>query len=190
MPNKNSTLTYRWFQEVWNNSRKAAIDDLMARQAEWGILLAPEEARRLGELDLSKQRESLRAAEEAKAALAKKDVSAAEESIKKAQDLWSENELLVRLNQELTTAKETASAETTAASNEKSAEETAAQKAADKPPTAPEGTEGAPAAASDDEEKPSNPVFRIIIALVLAGVAYAGWKAYSSVRKKANEVVE
>jgi predicted ester cyclase len=29
MPNKNSTLTYRWFQEVWNNGRKAAIDELL-----------------------------------------------------------------------------------------------------------------------------------------------------------------
>ena len=29
MPNKNSTLTYRWFQEVWNNSRRAAIDELL-----------------------------------------------------------------------------------------------------------------------------------------------------------------
>ncbi|HEV8273277.1 MAG TPA: ester cyclase [Chitinophagaceae bacterium] len=29
MSNKNSTLTYRWFQEVWNNNRKAAIDELM-----------------------------------------------------------------------------------------------------------------------------------------------------------------
>lgn len=29
MPNKNSTLTYRWFQEVWNNSSRAAIDELL-----------------------------------------------------------------------------------------------------------------------------------------------------------------
>jgi predicted ester cyclase len=29
MPNKNSTLTYRWFQEVWNNSRKDAIDEML-----------------------------------------------------------------------------------------------------------------------------------------------------------------
>jgi len=29
MPNKNSTLTYRWFQEVWNNGRKAAIDEML-----------------------------------------------------------------------------------------------------------------------------------------------------------------
>ena len=29
MPNKNSTLTYRWFQEVWNNNRRASIDELL-----------------------------------------------------------------------------------------------------------------------------------------------------------------
>jgi predicted ester cyclase len=29
MPNKNSTLTYRWFQEVWNNGRKSAIDEML-----------------------------------------------------------------------------------------------------------------------------------------------------------------
>ena len=29
MPNKNLTLTYRWFQEVWNNGRRNAIDELM-----------------------------------------------------------------------------------------------------------------------------------------------------------------
>lgn len=29
MPNKNSTLTYRWFQEVWNNGRKTAIDEML-----------------------------------------------------------------------------------------------------------------------------------------------------------------
>lgn len=29
MPNRNSTLTYRWFQEVWNNGRRDAIDELM-----------------------------------------------------------------------------------------------------------------------------------------------------------------
>ena len=29
MPNKNSTLTYRWFQEVWNNGNRDAIDELL-----------------------------------------------------------------------------------------------------------------------------------------------------------------
>jgi len=29
MPNKNSTLTYRWFQEVWNNGRREAIDEML-----------------------------------------------------------------------------------------------------------------------------------------------------------------
>src|SRR5215471_20471418 len=29
MPNKNSTLTYRWFQEVWNNARREAIDEML-----------------------------------------------------------------------------------------------------------------------------------------------------------------
>ena len=34
MPNKNSTLTYRWMQEVWNNGREDAIDEMMETNAE------------------------------------------------------------------------------------------------------------------------------------------------------------
>jgi len=29
MPNKNSTLTYRWMEEVWNKGREDAIDEMM-----------------------------------------------------------------------------------------------------------------------------------------------------------------
>ena len=29
MPNRHSTLTYRWFDAVWNNGRKDAIDELL-----------------------------------------------------------------------------------------------------------------------------------------------------------------
>ena len=34
MPNKNSTLSYRWMQEVWNEGREAAIDEMMDANAE------------------------------------------------------------------------------------------------------------------------------------------------------------
>jgi len=33
MPNKNSTLTFRWMQEVWNNGREDAIDEMMDSNA-------------------------------------------------------------------------------------------------------------------------------------------------------------
>jgi predicted ester cyclase len=33
MLNKNSTLTYRWMQEVWNNGSEDAIDKMMAADA-------------------------------------------------------------------------------------------------------------------------------------------------------------
>ena len=33
MPTKNSTLTYRWMQEVWNNGRDEAIDEMMETDA-------------------------------------------------------------------------------------------------------------------------------------------------------------
>ena len=33
MPNRNSTLTYRWMQEVWNNGREDAIDEMMDANA-------------------------------------------------------------------------------------------------------------------------------------------------------------
>jgi predicted ester cyclase len=34
MPDKKSTLTYRWMREVWNNGREDAIDEMMAPDAE------------------------------------------------------------------------------------------------------------------------------------------------------------
>ena len=33
MPDKNSTLTYRWMQEVWNQGREEAIDEMMDANA-------------------------------------------------------------------------------------------------------------------------------------------------------------
>ena len=33
MPNKTSTLTYRWMEEVWNNGREDAIDEMMDETA-------------------------------------------------------------------------------------------------------------------------------------------------------------
>jgi predicted ester cyclase len=33
MPDKNSTLTYRWMQEVWNDGREDAIDEMMDANA-------------------------------------------------------------------------------------------------------------------------------------------------------------
>ncbi len=33
MPNKNSTLTYRWMQEVWSQGREDAIDEMMDANA-------------------------------------------------------------------------------------------------------------------------------------------------------------
>ena len=33
MPNLNSTLTYRWMQEVWNKGREDAIDEMMDANA-------------------------------------------------------------------------------------------------------------------------------------------------------------
>lgn len=33
MPNKNSSLTYRWMQEVWNEGREDAIDEMLDANA-------------------------------------------------------------------------------------------------------------------------------------------------------------
>src|SRR4029079_8685379 len=143
---------------------------------------ATEETRRLGEIDLSKQRESLRLAEEAKASLAKKDVDAAEESLKKAKDLWSENELLVRLDKDVSAAKETAAAEATAKAEAKPEEKAGAE--GEKPPT---GADGQQTAAQGDEDSSSSPIKRILIALAVAAAAYVGWQAYSNARKKSEQ---
>ena len=148
--------------------------------------LATDESKRLAEIDLSKKRESLTLADQAKAAMAKKDIPTAEESLKKAQDLWSDNELLARLDKDLIAARDAAASEPAVAGADKGAESSDAT--GNKPPTGnASGNEGA---SSTDDEKPSNPIFRVIIALVIVGVAYAGWKAYSSVRKKSSEVIE
>jgi predicted ester cyclase len=33
MPNKNSSLTYRWMEQVWNNGRENAIDEMLDTNA-------------------------------------------------------------------------------------------------------------------------------------------------------------
>jgi hypothetical protein len=33
MPNKNSTLTWRWMKEVWNEGRETAIDEMLDANA-------------------------------------------------------------------------------------------------------------------------------------------------------------
>jgi hypothetical protein len=151
------------------------------------VQLAKDETSRLAAVDLAKPRESVRLAEQVKAAIAKKDIPTAEETLKKAQEAWSQNEMLTRLDADLAKARDTAAAEPTAATAEKSADSSVGDK------TAAEGSTGSgdtsTKAGTDDSDTP-NPFFRVVIGAVIVVFLYAAWKAYSSIRKKANEVIE
>ncbi len=151
------------------------------------VQLSTEETKRLAEIDVAKRRESLRLAEQARASIASKDLTAAEENLKKAQEAWSENEVIQRLEKDLIAAREVAASEPAPAPAETTPSETAATDGESAPSADDSGA--APAATSDDEE-PSNPIFRVVIAIVIVAFLYAAWKAYSSIRKKANEVIE
>ncbi len=146
--------------------------------------LAASEAARLAALDLAKPRQAVTFAEQVRAALAKKDVEAADAALKKAKESWSNYEPLARLEKELDEARATlAAAPPAPAVPEVKAE---AAPAEEKP------AESAPVAtvAVVEEEAPANPVFRIVLSIIIAAFAFAGWKAYSGIRKKANEVIE
>ena len=153
--------------------------------------LADNESKRLAAIDLAKPKQSVEAAEAARAALDKGDLAAANESLGKARDLWSVNELVQRLDKDVAAARTAAS--TAAAASEPAAEEKPAPKATPKPAsTEPAAGDAAPAPAAApvvEEESSGNPL-RIIVVIVIAALAIGGWKAYKSVQKKANEVIE
>jgi hypothetical protein len=158
--------------------------------------LAKQDILRLSSFDPAKPQESFKLASEARAALDSKDFTLAEQKLRSAQAAWSRNELLPRLNRELSEAR-TAAAQAIAAQAEAARAAEVAKAAAEAERKAAEAKKAEEAsrlavssASQPAEDEPNKLPFRIMLAVVIGGVAFAGWKAYSSLRKKANEVLE
>jgi len=148
--------------------------------------LCDDTASQLATLDIAKSGESIKLAEEARADLEKKDLEAAGKKIRQALSAWPKNELANRLSAEHTTA--TAAAKAAAIAEAEKEEAKATPKPVVKKNATPIPVADAKAATSDD--KPSNPLFIIVAALLAAVLAFVGWTAYKKVVKKSNEIIE
>lgn len=148
----------------------------------------PNEQQRLASIEVAKMRESLKLTEQAKAEIEEKKAEAADETLRKATDLWNANELATRLKPEVANLRAMASAapapadepEPVAAPVVSDAEKTAASTASDDEPAEPQ----------TDERPFLLTPGGIITVLVLLGVLFAGYNAYSKIRHKANDILE
>jgi hypothetical protein len=154
--------------------------------------LAGEQASELTSVDVAKARQSIQLANEARAALDKKDLTVAEEKTRAARDAWGENEIVTRLEPEIASAKEAADKAKAETTSEAPVPATTAEKAEDKPAdtesAATETSSDSSSEAANQEE--GNPLFRIVLIVIIAIVAFVGFSAYRSIRKKASEVIE
>lgn len=146
------------------------------------VRLCDEAENKLATVDITKCGESIKLATEARADIEKKDLESAGKKLRLAQAAWPKNELVVRLNAEHTAA--VAAAKAVAAETPKE-EPKATPKPVAKATPIPVAT--TPAA---EEEKPSNPLFPIVGAVILTVLAFVGWTAYKKVVKKSNEIIE
>ena len=184
------------------HKRDEAAADAMAAAAEkqglkWAPLLnynqhlqrtgskIPSEMSRLNSIPVAKMRESIKLAEAAQQALAKADITAAEESARQATEAWSENELARRITTDLAAAK---------ASGLTPSETPEASLPVPETPPAETGTDTAAATeeVSDEEEaKPFllTPAGAIVLVIVIAFLI-AAFNAYKKVRGRANEIIE
>ncbi len=144
----------------------------------------PAEITRLAAIDVAKQRESLKLANEASEAISNKDTSAADEALKKGKQLWPANELATRLQTDLTAMKATAAA--------KPVEAPAATPAVVK--TKPHNanvTNAAAAAVQVEAPKPFlltlGGAITVVVVLIFAG---AGIGVFRKIKRKANEILE
>jgi hypothetical protein len=154
---------------------------------------ATEEVSQLASVDVARARQSLQLAAEARAALDKKNFDTAEEKTRLAREAWSENEIATRLEKEVADAKTVAStAPTTATPAESAPAETKPEPKAEEKPAeaaaAAASTETTDSSTAGDDEP--NPLFRILLIIIIAIVAFVGLKAYRSIRKKSSEVIE
>jgi hypothetical protein len=157
--------------------------------------LADDTEKRLATFDRAKALQSLDLAEQARADLDNKDIPAAEAKVKEATSLWSKNEIATRVargvEEARAAAKETAAPAATP-------EPTPVAKATPKPTPKPRATaigatssesESAKSQPIEEEKPPTNWLFIAVAGTLLAVLAFVGWRAYSKVRKKANEII-
>ena len=147
-----------------------------------GGKIAPE-LQRLSALPTAKMRESLQATDKARAALAKKDLEAADAALTAATNAWSANEFAIRLRDEIAAAKSTTSAAPAVV-------ETAPVVV---PPKTehPSETASAPEA---DEPEPEKSFFLTpagaIVAVLGLGLLFGAWTVYRKISGKANEIIQ
>jgi hypothetical protein len=150
----------------------------------------PTETQRLAGIEVAKMRESIKVAEQASKLIADKNVDAADESLRKAAELWNANDIVKQLQPELAALRATASAAPppeTAPAPEKTV--TAAESPAEKTASAESNEE--PIEVAVESEKPFllTPG-GIITALVILAILFAGLNAYNKIRHKANDILE
>lgn len=146
----------------------------------------PAEEQRLAALEVPKMRESIKAAETAAKQIADKKVEAADESLRKASELWNTNEIVQRLQPELAALQTAAASTPTEPEPVPELEKPAASAEEKSASTADETAE-----VQGEEEKP---FFLtpggIITAILLIAVLVAGVIAYKKIRGKASDVLE
>lgn len=172
---------------------------LMARSEKTIIALAqkiPSELQRLSSVDVAKMRQSIKTAEEAAKLIADKNVQAAEETLRKANDLWNANDVVKQLQPELAALRAMASA---APKTDPEAERAAAEKAAAAEAAAKAAAEEAAIKKASEEPievevEAEKPFFLtpggIVTGLVILAVLFAGITAYKKVRGKASDILE
>lgn len=155
----------------------------------------------LASVDVSKLRQSLQLVQQARASFDKKEYDAAEETARKAQELWDVNELATRLQSEIASAK-------SSTPPPPMPEDPNAPAASVDIPPAPEGqpaptaaTEAAPAesapaeeAGAVEEQAEEKPFFLTlggaITVVVLGALVFVAIGAYKKIKARANEVLE
>jgi hypothetical protein len=194
-PQKSELIAARQREIAQGEAAVAAADraglkwpPLMLRSEKTISVLAekiPAETERLAGMEVAKMRESIKVAEAAKKQIADKKVEPAEESLRKAEDLWNTNEIVKQLRPELETLRATASAEPQP--------EPAAE--AGKPATSPDETSASssdqPVEVQVEGEKPFllTPG-GIITAIVVLALLFAGVTVYKKIRSKASDILE
>ena len=147
----------------------------------------PTEQERLAGLEVAKMRESIKLSEQAKKEIADKKADAADETLRKATELWNNNELAIRLQPEVADLRAIAS------TTPEPAPEPEKTAATDASATAP-GTTGS---SNDEPAEPREPEKHflltpagIITVIVLIAILIAGVNAYKKIRHKASDILE
>jgi hypothetical protein len=161
--------------------------------------LGATEAARLAAIDVPKGRRSIELATQAREAIAGGNPQAAEEALRQARELWAQNEILTRLDKELADLRAAGAASPSPEPAPAAAQQPPASATADAPPAAKDaassaqtsaGPDPTPGPLAPDASSPANLPLRVVLTIIIAALAFTGYKAYRNVRQKANEVIE